>query len=89
MTEVGVRELRDHLSAYLKRVRAGEHLFITDRGKPIAILGPVDAPQISPEMQALLNHGVVTWSGGKPRGAKNPPRVCGRTVAETLVEDRR
>lgn len=89
MAEVGVRELRDQLSAYLGRVRAGEHVFITDRGKRIAVLGPVDAPQLSPEMRALLNRGVVTWSGGKPRGAKVPPRVRGRTVAETLVEDRR
>lgn len=89
MTEVGVRELRDQLSAYLKKVRAGERLFITDRGRPIAVICPVDAPQLPPELQTLLDRGVATWSGGKPRGAKNPPQVRGRTVAETLVEDRR
>ncbi len=33
---VGVRELRDHLSAYLERVKAGENLTITEHGKPIA-----------------------------------------------------
>lgn len=33
---VGIRDLRDHLSAYLDRVKAGESLTITEHGKPIA-----------------------------------------------------
>jgi len=35
---VGIRELRDHLSAYLERVKAGESLTITEHGRPIARL---------------------------------------------------
>jgi prevent-host-death family protein len=35
-TTVGVRELRDHLSAYLERVKAGEIITVTDHGRPIA-----------------------------------------------------
>ena len=38
---VGVRELKAHLSAYLKRAAAGEHITVTDHGAPIAVLGPV------------------------------------------------
>lgn len=37
-TTVGVRELRDHLSAYLERVKAGEVVTITEHGRPIATL---------------------------------------------------
>jgi antitoxin (DNA-binding transcriptional repressor) of toxin-antitoxin stability system len=37
--QVGVRELRDRLSSYLERVRAGEQIEITDRGRPIAMPG--------------------------------------------------
>ncbi|MDQ3988657.1 MAG: type II toxin-antitoxin system prevent-host-death family antitoxin, partial [Actinomycetota bacterium] len=38
MTEqVGVRELRDQLSSYLDRVRHGEQIEVTDRGRPIAM----------------------------------------------------
>ena len=33
---VGIRDLRDHLSAYLERVKAGESLTITEHGRPIA-----------------------------------------------------
>jgi prevent-host-death family protein len=40
-TTVGIRELRDGLSRYLERVKAGEGLTITEHGRPIARLEPV------------------------------------------------
>ena len=39
--EVGVRDLRNHLSRYLDRVRDGEEIVITDRGRAIARVLPV------------------------------------------------
>jgi prevent-host-death family protein len=39
--KVGIRELRQNLSAVLKRVQAGERLVVTERNKPVALLGPV------------------------------------------------
>jgi prevent-host-death family protein len=41
---VGVRELRQNLSVYLERVRAGERLEVTDHGLPVAALVPLPAP---------------------------------------------
>jgi prevent-host-death family protein len=41
MTRVGVRELRQQASALLRRVESGERFEITDRGRPVAVLGPV------------------------------------------------
>jgi prevent-host-death family protein len=35
---VGVRDLRDHLSAFLERVKAGETITVTEHGRPIARL---------------------------------------------------
>ena len=37
---VGVAQLRQNLSTYLRRVEKGERLTVTDRNKPIAELGP-------------------------------------------------
>lgn len=39
-TRVGVRELRQNLSVYLDRVKAGETLEVTEHGQPVAQLGP-------------------------------------------------
>ncbi len=42
-TRVGTRQLRNHLSAYLRRVKAGETITITERGKPVGQIVPVQA----------------------------------------------
>lgn len=41
MESIGVRELRQHASRYLRRVSQGETLEVTDRGRPVARLVPV------------------------------------------------
>src|SRR5437762_3074124 len=38
---VGVRELRQNLSVYLRRIARGETLEVTDRGRAVALLTPV------------------------------------------------
>ena len=40
-TTIGIRELRQNASRYLRRVRAGETITVTDRGEPVAELRPV------------------------------------------------
>jgi prevent-host-death family protein len=56
-TSVGVRELRDHLSVYLGRVKAGETLTITEHGRPIATLIGRGLP---PSLLALVARGEAT-----------------------------
>jgi len=41
MVSVGIRELRQRASELLRRVEDGEHIEITDRGRPVAVLIPV------------------------------------------------
>lgn len=89
MTTVGIRELKNRLSRYLKRVRAGERLVVTERGEPVAILSPPTVTRTDRRIEAMLREGIARWGGGKPRGARRPPRVKGPTVAEAVIEDRR
>jgi len=57
MNAVGIRDLRDHLSAYLERVKAGETITITEHGKPIArVLGS----RFSPRVLELIANGTIT-----------------------------
>jgi prevent-host-death family protein len=46
MSRVGVRELRQRASELLRRVEAGEAFEITDRGRPVAVLGPISSDQL-------------------------------------------
>ncbi|MDQ3715708.1 MAG: type II toxin-antitoxin system prevent-host-death family antitoxin [Actinomycetota bacterium] len=41
MTSVGIRELRQRASELLRLVEAGETIEVTDRGRPVAVLGPI------------------------------------------------
>ncbi|HET7291157.1 MAG TPA: type II toxin-antitoxin system prevent-host-death family antitoxin [Vicinamibacteria bacterium] len=90
MASVGVRELRDNLSEYLRRVRQGELVVITDRGKPIGELGPAAEGRAIERARALVRSGAATWSGGKPRGLSRAPRArAGRLISDAVLEDRR
>lgn len=40
METIGIRELRQNASRYLRRVAAGESITVTDRGRPVAVLNP-------------------------------------------------
>jgi antitoxin (DNA-binding transcriptional repressor) of toxin-antitoxin stability system len=40
MTQIGVRELRQNASEWIRRAHAGERIEVTRRGQLMAILGP-------------------------------------------------
>jgi prevent-host-death family protein len=87
---VGIRELKTHLSRYLKRVRSGARLVVTERGRSIATISPVEAPADVAWAQQLVAEGRAHWSGGKPTGASNPVSVTGkRSASSVVIEDRR
>jgi prevent-host-death family protein len=52
MTSIGVRELRQRASAYLRRVEAGETIEITDRGRPVALLSPIPGSSMLERLRA-------------------------------------
>lgn len=61
MKSIGIRELRQRASEYLRRVEAGETLEVTDRGRPIALLTPI--PHVPP-LELLRVSGGLEESDG-------------------------
>ena len=62
METIGVRELRRYASRWLARVRAGESFMVTDRGRPIARLSPVEA---AVGYEALVSQGKIAPGSGR------------------------
>jgi len=89
MGEVGIKVLKDHLSEYLRRAHEGERIVVTDRGAPVAVLAPLEEGKEARLAWDLVRAGEATWSGGKPRGSENPPKVRGKMASEMVIEDRR
>jgi prevent-host-death family protein len=73
--QIGVRELRQNASVYLRRVQAGETIEITDRGVAIAILAPM--PRQMTRLEQLIAEGRATPATGDLLDLK-PIRVKGK-----------
>lgn len=88
MITAGIREVKNHLSEYIRKVKAGERVVVTDNGKPVAVItrprGPLDE-----RVEGMIREREAQWGGGKPRGSKRPPKIKGPSVADAVIEDRR
>lgn len=82
--DVPVRELKAKLSAYLQRAAAGEILTVTDRGRPVATLGP---PIGSVDLSAAVAAGWVTAATRVGLQPVRRYRARG-AVLDALAEDR-
>jgi prevent-host-death family protein len=85
MTEVGVRELRDHLSRYLDRVRAGEEVVVTERGRAIARVLPIGGERT---IDRLVREGLVTPANHHRRRRPTAVKAAG-PVSDLVAEQRR
>jgi prevent-host-death family protein len=72
MDRIGVRELRQNASRYLERVKRGESIEVTERGVPIAVLGPVPVVKKS-RVDELIEQGIMTPGTGDLREILDRP----------------
>jgi prevent-host-death family protein len=84
-----VRELKAHLSECLRRVQAGERLIVTDRGRAVATLAPVESKPALDWAHAMVAEGRAKWSGGKPTGLAVRIKSRGTPASRMVIEDRR
>jgi prevent-host-death family protein len=86
VTRIGTRELKNHLSEILRRVKAGEMVIITERGKPVGQITPYQA-DLNGRMQKLVEAGIVEWNGKavpphQPKAVNRGNRLMSDLVAE-------
>ena len=86
MERVPVRELRNNLSRWLRRVHDGEAFEVTDRGEPVALLSPL--PRTQDPIARLEQRGQVARRGNG-RALKVPTLVSPVPTARILDELRR
>jgi prevent-host-death family protein len=85
---IGIKELKDHLSATLDLVKAGSSVTVTERGRPIGRIVPLREPDLREKLLALSRTGYCTWSGDPfelpPIGAA----LTGSGLADAVNDDR-
>lgn len=84
--EVGVRQLRDQLHRWLEKVRKGQEVVITERGKPVArLIGVSSAAPI----ERLITAGVITRAHRPRRADRTHRRVKTEASVSELVGQQR
>jgi hypothetical protein len=92
---VGIKELKNNLSAYIREVRSGGRVLVSDRGEIVAELcepGAVYAAEEDPNpvLAAWAREGIVTLPKlPKAPMKRSPVRLPKGTAARLLSEDRR
>jgi prevent-host-death family protein len=95
MKKTSITEAKNQLSALIDRVREGETIWISDRGRPVARLGPVE-PQNGLDPQGYLDRleraGILRKGSGHPPLAlirQAAPRIkAGRSITQIVLEER-
>jgi len=86
---VGVRELKSQLSKYLRQVKAGRTVVITEHGKAVAQLSPAEQT-VEEKLEAMRRAGLIRCPGKKLKPMKPVAKVKeGYSVAQLIIEDRR
>ena len=84
--EVGVKELRTHLSRWLDMAREGQEIVVTDRGRPVARLVGVSW---TPALDRLVEQGLVRLPLEPRRPAREMTRIKAKGSVAELVRDQR
>ena len=83
---VGVRELRQNLSVYLRKVKRGQHFEVTDRGRPVALLGPL--PDAKSSLDLLIASGRVVPATRKLSDLEPLRGPVSTALSDALFADR-
>lgn len=87
MTRAGIRELRQNASALIRRVIAGETIEVTERGRPVARIVPLQARSVLDQMVA---EGRATPAHGDLLDVRPLPSLSGkRPLSDALAELRK
>ncbi len=83
--EVGIRELRSNLSRWVKRVREGEQVVVTDHDKAAARLVPFDGER---KIDRLIREGLVIPAPSPWRGPLPKPIEGAGPLSDIVLGDR-
>jgi antitoxin (DNA-binding transcriptional repressor) of toxin-antitoxin stability system len=93
MIEVGVRQLKNRLTRYLRLVEKGQSVIVTRRNRPVAVLKQPDRRSARTQEElvaALVAEGKLLRAASPgPFKPFKPVQVKGKPVSRIIIEGRR
>lgn len=92
MSIVGIKELKNRLTHYLRLTQKGEEVIVTDRGKPVAVIHHITSnePVLTREgrLAQLAAQGKIFLPSRKLPTRPKPVPYKGPSAAQAVIEDR-
>ncbi len=93
MSTVGVRDLKNGLTRYLRQTKRGEEIVVTERGRPVAVIQPIrgvtKSEKLETRLAALAAEGLLILPTRKRLSRIRMVSVKGPSVSQTVLEARR
>jgi prevent-host-death family protein len=86
MSTVGIKDLKVHLGRYITRAAGGETIVVTERGAPVAMLGPLSPDRAA--IEALKKRGRIRGKGAKPLDLQVKKKTKDPDLAGAVLEGR-
>lgn len=90
---IGVRELKNRLTLYLRRAKQGEEVVVTERGRPVAVIQSIGSAGNLSSREArlakLAAEGILTLPTGPRLKNIRPVKVKGRPLSRVILDERR
>jgi prevent-host-death family protein len=90
--KLGLREANQRFSKAIKAVRAGKEVVLTERGRAIAVIKPLqEADTQEAALKAMADEGLITLpsrQGPMPVPRWRPVKIKGKPLSQTIIEDR-
>jgi prevent-host-death family protein len=89
---LGLRDANQHFSRAIRAVRAGHEVVLTERGRPIAVIKPIqDEDARAATLRAMVDEGFITLAtrnGPMPTPRWRAAKVKGKALSDTVIGDR-
>lgn len=89
---LGLREANQRFSRAIRAVRAGKEVILTDRGRPIAVITPINGQDArDATLRAMVDEGFITPAARKgpmPTPGWRPVKLKGKSLSHAVIEDR-
>jgi len=94
MAKIDFKDAQGRLDQLIEEAAAGEHVVIRGpRGSAVQLVplleGPIEVSETAKRAWRLVESGIASWRGGKPRGSQPRPRIKGKSLSAMVLEDRR
>lgn len=90
-SRVGIRDAKIHLSRFLQMVKNGSEVILTDRGKPVGKIVPIQQTELSlsERLKHLENKGIIAPRQIKEEVRLSPPIAVPDDIAQKMLKEDR